>query len=370
MENLFELEFEKYFAIPSNYSPERKATEIRNHIMSDEYIGSLKKDGNMSRFVKQDGRMALQSRNRSTVTKQFTDKIDYVPHIISSLKKLPDNTILIGELYYHGGNSDKVGEILRCKAEKAVARQDGAYGKLYYYIHDCWMYGGTDMRLMPYEKRIKIVQQLVPQFNNPYIEMPHYVYTPADINDLIQWAFEHDEEGLVLVRKNAIVEPGKRTAWKTIKVKRELDKEIDCFTTGHYKEATYLYEGKELETWKYWENTKTGELIYDDLFDRYKYGEPFVPVTKPFFYGWASSIELGWYDEQGNIEVIGYVSGVEDFIKKDIVENNEAYVLRPCRVTAMEWTKDGALRHPKFKGFRDDIDATDCRKDKIFNNNI
>ena len=160
MENLFELEFEKYFAIPSNYSPERKATEIRNHIMSDEYIGSLKKDGNMSRFVKQDGKMALQSRNRSTVTKQFTDKIDYVPHIISSLKKLPDNTILIGELYYHGGNSDKVGEILRCKAEKAVARQDGAYGKLYYYIHDCWMYGGTDMRLMPYEKRIKIVQQL------------------------------------------------------------------------------------------------------------------------------------------------------------------------------------------------------------------
>ena len=370
MENLFELEFEKYFAIPSNYSPEKKSREITNHIMSDEYIGSLKKDGNMSRFVKQGGQMALQSRNRSTVTKKFTDKIDYVPHIISSLEKLPDNTILIGELYYHGGNSDKVGEILRCKVNKAIERQNGSYGKLYYYIHDCWMYNGVDLRQSPYEKRIKIVQQLVPQFHNPYIEMPHYVYTPEDIKELIVWAFDHDEEGLVLVRKDALVEPGKRTAWKTIKVKRELDKEIDCFTTGHYKEATYLYEGKELETWKYWENTKTGELIYDDLFERYQYGEPIVPVTKPFFYGWASSIELGWYDEQGNIEVIGYVSGVEDFIKKDIVENNENYVLRPCRVTAMEWTKDGALRHPKFKGFRDDIDPADCRKDKVFNNNI
>ena len=370
MENLFELEFEKYFAIPSTYSPEKKSREITNHIMSDEDIGSLKKDGNMSRFVKQGGKMALQSRNRSTVTKTFTDKLAYVPHIISSLEKLPDDTILIGELYYHGGNSDKVGEILRCKVDKAIARQEGEYGRLYYYVHDCWMYGGKDLRQTPYEKRIKIVQQLVPQFNNPYIEMPHYVYTPEDIKELIVWAFDHDEEGLVLVRKNALVEPGKRTAWKTIKVKRELDQEIDCFTTGHYKEATYLYEGKELETWKYWENTKTGELEYGDYFDRYKYGEPIIPVTKPFFYGWASSIELGWYDEQGNIEVIGYVSGVEDFIKKDIVENNEAYVLRPCRVTAMEWTKDGALRHPKFKGFRDDIDPADCRKDKVCNNNI
>lgn len=370
MEDLFSLEFEKYFAIPSNYSPERKAKEITNHIMSDAYIGSLKKDGNMSRFVKQNGKMALQSRTKSKVTGTFTDKLAYVPHIIKSLEKLPDNTILIGELYYHGGNSDKVGEILRCKADKAIARQNGEYGKLYYYVHDCWMYGGKDMRQMPYEKRIKIVQQLVPQFNNEYIEMPTYVYTPQDIKELISWAFEHDEEGLVLVRKDAIVEEGKRPAWKTIKVKRELDQEIDCFTTGKYKEATYLYEGKELEKWQYWEDTKHGELVFGEYFDRYTFGEPFVPVTKPFFYGWASSIELGWYNENGEIEVIGYVSGVEDFIKKDIVENNNAYILRPCRVTAMEWTKDGALRHPKFKGFRDDIDATDCRKDKVFNSSL
>ena len=70
-----------------------------------------------------------------------------------------------------------------------------------------------------------------------------------------------------MVRKDAIVSPGKRTAWKTIKVKKELEKEVDCFLTGHYKTPTRLYTGKELRSWIYWEDLKTGNLVSGKLFE-------------------------------------------------------------------------------------------------------
>src|SRR5574344_1558864 len=133
MENLFELEFEKYWAIPSSYSTKRKANEVQNRISSGLYISSLKKDGNMSRFVKQNNIISMQSRSKSTITKEYSNKQDWVPHIVNTLSELPNNTIIIGELYYPHGNSDTVGTILRCGSEKGVARQEEEkYGRLRY----------------------------------------------------------------------------------------------------------------------------------------------------------------------------------------------------------------------------------------------
>ena len=40
--------------------------------------------------------------------------------------------------------------------------------------------------------------------------------------------------------------------------------------------------------------------------------------------------------------------------------------MKPCRVSAMEIGNEGGLRHPKFMGFRDDINVQDCTYEKIF----
>ena len=367
MEDLLSLPFEKYWAMPASYSQEKKKALIESSIKSNAYIASLKKDGNMCRFVKVNGELHYQSRNVSVKTGMFTDKIEYVPHLNETLKKLPDDTVLIGELYYHGGNSDSVGTILRCTAKKAIERQKGEYGWMYYYIHDCWYIGGKDLTHMGYEDRIKIVKRLYDKIlkENEYIEVPTYAKTPEQIHTLLDYALLHDEEGIVMVKRASIVEPGKRPAWKTLKVKKELQQEIDCFTTGNYKEATELYTGKELETWEYWEDLKSGELTFGKLYDKMVSGAQIAPITKNFYYGWASSIELGWFNSNGEVETLGYVSGVPDDIKEDIVKNNDKYKLKPCTVTAMELTKDGHLRHPKFKGFRDDLPIEDCLKSKV-----
>lgn len=295
MENLFELSPEKYWDFPSSYSKERKESEILTRIASDDYIASLKKDGHYNRTVIANGRIAMQSRTISKVTGEYADKTAHVPHIVDSLKKLPEGTVIIGELYQHGKTSSDMTSVLQCLPEKSVKRQKGEYGFVYYYIHDCWYYNGQNLMDEPYSKRIEYIQKIFNNFlkDNLYIEVAEYAKTPEEITNLLNYARENGEEGIVMVRKDAIVSPGKRTAWKTIKVKKELEKEVDCFLTGHYKTPTRLYTGKELRSWIYWEDLKTGNLVSGKLFEDYEAGRPIEPVTKPYYFGWAGSLELG-----------------------------------------------------------------------------
>ena len=90
-------------------------------------------------------------------------------------------------------------------------------------------------------------------------------------------------------------------------------------------------------------------------------GAPVVPVTKPWFFGWAGSLRLGVVKDGKNVE-IGNLSGVTDEIK----ENWKDYVDCPIEVTAMEVMDTGGLRHPKFVRFRDDILKSDCTWEKVF----
>ena len=70
--------------------------------------------------------------------------------------------------------------------------------------------------------------------------------------------------------------------------------------------------------------------------------------------------------KDGNIVHICDVSGLSDALKDDIANDPNKYYMKPMRITGMESTKDNSIRHPKFIGFRDDIDIKDCSWDKIF----
>lgn len=369
MDNLFEIECEKYWDIPRSVVGVDRENKIKSCIESNNYIASIKKDGHYNRTIINNGVLQMQSRSISKVTGMYADKQNHVPHIAKTLKNLPDNTVLIGELYQQGKVSSDMTSILQCLPEKAVQRQKTDYGFVSYYIHDCWYYNGQNLLNTPYEKRIFYVKEIYETYlkDNPYIERATYAITPKTINEMLSYARGNGEEGIVLVKKTAIVEPGKRTAWKTVKVKKELDKSIDCFLTGRYKTATRLYTGKELKTWLYWEDLKNGKLVKGDYFYNYTKGEPYEPVTKPYFYGWPGSLELGIL-VKGKPEIFGYVSGISDEIKQDVLENNSIYVNRPCKVSAMQFTEDMKLRHPRFIEFRDDLSIEDCTMEKILGN--
>ena len=77
---------------------------------------------------------------------------------------------------------------------------------------------------------------------------------------ILGWALNHGYEGVVIQRKDSKYTPGKRTARKSLKIKKEIEIEIDAYLTGRIKPATMEYKGKEPETWNYWMDVRTEKI--------------------------------------------------------------------------------------------------------------
>ena len=370
MLNLFELAPEKIWGLKANEL--LKEQKINTHIETNNYVASLKKDGQYHRYVNYEGEIKFQTRGTSVKTGTYGEIQDKVPHLMEYLNRVvPKNSLIIGELYRPGWTTNDVGSILRCLPPKAIARQKD--NPLIFYIHDVWFYNGENLMAKSKKERIKKLKEIQEQWIHNYgliseIEFAKYVDTVDDIKNLIIEAFENDEEGVVLTLKDSIVNPGAKTAWKTIKIKKELQDDADVFLTGNYRLPEKFYTGKEIENWNYWMNEKTGEMIEGKLYNKFIDGATIVAVTKNYFYQWPASLEMAVIDTDTNKRVsIGWVSGLTEEIKKDFVQNPNSYIDKICKVTAMETTEDYKLRHSKFMGFRDDINIEDCTFQKIFN---
>lgn len=370
MLNLFELAPEKIWGLKANEL--LKEQKINTHIETNNYVASLKKDGQYHRYVNYEGEIKFQTRGTSVKTGTYGEIQDKVPHLMEYLNRVvPKNSLIIGELYRPGWTTNEVGSILRCLPPKAIARQKD--NPLIFYIHDVWFYNGENLMAKSKKERIKKLKEIQEQWIHNYgliseIEFAKYVDTVDDIKNLIVEAFENDEEGVVLTLKDSIVNPGAKTAWKTIKIKKELQDDADVFLTGNYRLPEKFYTGKEIENWNYWMNEKTGEMIEGKLYNKFIDGATIVAVTKNYFYQWPASLEMAVIDTDTNKRVsIGWVSGLTEEIKKDFVQNPSSYIDKICKVTAMETTEDYKLRHSKFMGFRDDINIEDCTFQKIFN---
>ena len=369
MLNLFELEPEKIYGLKAN--EDFKEEKINRCINSNNYVASLKKDGQYHRYVNCEGIIKMQSRGKSVKTGTFCEVQDKIPHIMNFLNMIiPKNSLIIGELYRPGWTTNEVGSILRCLAPKAIKRQEK--NPLIFYIHDIWFWNGENFMIKSKEERNKKLKEIESNIihnygTNEYIEFAKYVDNVEAIKKLVDYAFENDEEGVVLTLKNAIVNPGSRTAWKTLKIKKELQNDADVFLTGNFKFPEKFYTGKEIENWTYWMNEKTGEMLEGKHYKDYIDGATILAVTKPFFMKWPGSVEIAVLDKDGKRVSIGWLSGLTDEIKKDFAEHNNLYIDKVCRVQAMETTEDFKLRHAKFMGFRDDITIEDCTFEKIFN---
>ena len=341
-------------------------------IFSGDYLGARKMDGAYYRFIKDmDGNMRLQGRSKS-VSGEYLDKLDHVPHLLPYFESLPNGTCLLGEIYFpNNEGSSNVTTIMGCLAPKAIERQTKG-PKLHYYIFDVWAWDGISCMTDCLESRIELINNMYNDYcddgNN---ERPNAIaqidfatyYEGKELWKQLQKILAAGGEGIVMTKKGTVPSPGKRTARKTLKVKKELSENIDCFFTGRGTAPTRLYTGKEIETWKYWQNMRTGQKIEGLLYEDYKSGVALEPLTKPAFYGWAGSLEIGVLKD-GQVYPIGFLSGLADEIKS----NPGAQRMKCIEVTAMEILPDtGALRHGKLKRFRPDLSPEDCTYEKLKN---
>lgn len=345
---------------------------VKNAIYSGAYTVSEKIDGDWRMLIRDmEGNFHLRGRSES-VNGGFADKIEWVPHIVEEFKDLPNGTVLLGELYLNSQRgSRKVTTIMGCLKDKALARQE-AGEKLSYYIFDVLAYNGINQCPCTLETRICIMDNLKSTFlkNCKYIRVSQYVKDPVAMENLIAKLLAEDLEGAVLKRLDGTYEQGKRTARKSIKVKKEIANDIDCFTTGRYKAATIEYTGKEIREWTYWQNTRTAEKYNKNMYDDWAAGATIMPITKLHYYGWAGAIELAVY-KNGVEKPIAWISNVTEEVKRGIVEDNANWTHKVCKVQAMMIEKDtGALRHGKIMEWRsDNKDWRECDGHELFGAN-
>ena len=366
--NFFNMAPEKYWAPTKNTNIKEL---VKNAIQSGDYFAARKVDGHWFMMLKdEDGNIILRSRTES-VNGGYLNKIELVPHLRKEFERFSNGTCFIGEIFFPKNEQSRaVTTIMGCKPEKAIARQESGE-KLHYYIFDCLATEGHNIMDWPMEKRIEEIKDVMEEAtikdSQPfgYCHAATY-YFEDKLLDYIGYCLEQGWEGVVLQRKDGTYEPGKRPARKSIKVKKEIGNEIDCFLTGNYKPATWEYKGKEIETWPYWWNDKEETRLLGNYYEKYKSGMPYVPITKGAFFGWAGAVEIGVL-KGDEVVPIGWISNVTEEIKSQIIEEPCPILHKVCKVSAMLIEQDTqALRHAKIMEWRDDINWKDCTYDKIF----
>ena len=359
MYNFHNLEAQKYWTFGASAKIDPKI-EAKNMIFSGDYIGARKIDGAFYKFWKdENGNMELLGRSKG-VGGDYLNKLDWVPQLYKFFNELPNGTCLIGEIYFPGNEgSNKVTSIMGCLKEKAIQRQEvGA--KLHYYIFDVLAWSKQSFLEETAQDRFNFLNTIEHGYNiSEYVEFAHY-YDGKKLWDELQSILASGGEGVVITKKGTCYQPGKRPARQTLKIKKELSETLDCFFTGRISAPTRLYTGATLPSWTYWENVKTGEKYLEALYKEYLNGEPIEPVTKPYFFGMAGSLEIGVLKD-GKVHPLGWLSGLSDEIKS----NYKEYKGKCLEVGAMQFTDDGALRHAKMIQLRPDLTIQDCTWDKL-----
>lgn len=344
--------------------PKNKQGMLYECCENGEYFAQIKKDGFWYEFNKTKNHSYLFSRTESTVTGLLSEKSGNVPHIVKALSVLPADTIIIGEIYVPGGTSKDTTRIMGCLPKLATERQQKE-GNIHFYMHDIIYFNGVSLLNKTAVDRYAILKKVIEIFNllqYDFLELS--VAFEENIIYELKKALENGEEGLVLKKKDSLYCPGKKPAWSSIKCKKVDYADVVCMG---FEDATEKYSGSELEGWSFWMDLNGNK--YNSHEEAKKQELAIIPITKPYYYGWKTSIIIGAYNSNGILEKIGTVSsGLTDELKQSILENEKKYLNKVLMVECMEKDKDAkTMRHPIFKGFREDKNSIECTIEDIFN---
>ena len=343
-----------------------------------DYVAQEKKDGALYMLEKIDpNHIYLFARTVSRKTGELVEKSENVPHIIEWAKSLPDNTVILGEIYVPGGHSNDVTKIMGCTAKNAQDRQyktDMYGGPIHYYIFDCLFFEGQSLINTGFLERFTILQKHVMGYGlTDYVEIATVFTKHFDI--ILKDIFDHGGEGLVFKKRDAIYEPGKRPTQTYFKMKEHIDS-LDLICIG-LEEPTRAYTGKEIEVWPYWIEKKyvdengtwhwvdAQRNCYEDWLQD---NSSFEPVTKPWLKGWKNSIKLGLLDDNGSYIEVGHVaSGITDEMREDMARNPDKYMYHVVQVSCMSVNKkDFTIRHCVFERMREDKNVDECNIQTVF----
>lgn len=350
--------------------PNTRGITLEDLATSDDYYATEKIDGAWYCFNKTPNYAYLFGRTISRKNGLPVEKSDNVPHIKEALSILPPNTIIIGEIYT--GDKTKTSKdtvsIMGSLPKRAIALQK-KQGNVHYYLHDIIMYDGEDLSTLGAFDRYNKIKEIYFDLKldkYDFLELAPILNTKNALEAAAE-IIARGGEGVVLKKKDYPYEYNKRPAYSSVKIKKADTVDVVCMG---FEDPTKEYNGKE--TSDYLMNIKTGEKFIrgkrselNILEDAKNNIEDFIEITKPFYYGWKTAINIGLYKD-GELVSIGTVSsGLTDFYREDFAKNPQKYIGQVIECECME-LKDGSLRHPIFKRFREDKNAEDCKYEEIF----
>lgn len=279
------------------------------------------------------------------ISKDHNDKTDNFPHLQKFFTELGmPNLILDGEIMYPERTSQYCVRVTGAGAANAIEFQN-QNGGIHYRVFDILrLPNGEWTANKPYHERRKLLELLCRDYFSRIPGMLDYVQitqmTIKDKQEFIDKILSTGGEGVVLKKLDGIYQFGKKPLWEWMKIKQH--DTVDLIITGH-KPPTQLYTGGNTMNWPYWQDID-GMLR---------------PVTKAYTNGWPGALQLSAY-VGGELKVICYAAGLSEPLMIDYTNNPDKYIGKVARISYMEKTTDGNLRHPAFKELHEDKTPDEC----------
>ena len=286
-----------------------------------EWSYEIKLDGFRLEAVKRKGDTTLYSRRGNILDRKFH-------YIAAALEKLPDNTVLDGELVAldSKGKSD-FGLLQNFRS---------AEPKIHYYVFDILMLKGKDVSQLPLEERRRLFGKIIPR--NDHISESAVEHGSA--TKMLKFVKQHGLEGIVAKRSDSSYEPGRRSGlWQ--KYRLNLQQE---FVVGGYSRATGGFDALII-----------GFYRGKDLLFAARVRAGFVPATRRDVYAQIKGLKISKcpFVNLPQTHPGRWGQGLTAEKMQHCVWLKPMAVVR---IDFAEWTGADHLRHPTYAGLRDDKD--------------
>ncbi|MBA2711469.1 MAG: DNA ligase D [Tatlockia sp.] len=298
------------------------ATLVDKPPLLDSWIHEVKFDGYRILAFKKGKNIQLMSRNH----KDWTSKFQSIADVLSTLPI--KNAIFDGEIVLL--NEDKRSDF-QLLQNSFKSGKDAPY---YYYIFDLLYYENWDIRKIPLIERKELLQELLNGKSDILLFSDHI---EGDAQAIFINSCELGLEGVISKRSEAFYQSGRTTSWLKIKCHKRQEMVIGGFTPPKHSRSHFgsLLLGYYDQNSKLIYSGKVGTGFNEEsLTEIYKALEKKISAKTPF-----------------STQIPGYKTAI--WVKPELV----------AEVEFSEWTEDGRLRHPSFKGLRFDKKAKSIVKE-------
>jgi bifunctional non-homologous end joining protein LigD len=295
-----------------------KAVLFDRPFSDPQWLYERKLDGERCGAVREDGRVTLLSRSGQRLNETY-------PELVDALGAGGPDLLLDGEVVAFKGRETSF-ELLQRRMQihdAERARRSGV--SVYYYVFDLLEFDGQDMRALPLRERKAKLRRAV-TFQGPLRFTAHRT---GDGETAYREACQRGWEGVIAKRAASRYVAARSRDWLKLKCSRAQELVIGGWTApkgarqrlgallvGYWDDGKLRYAGKVGTGFDH----ATLEMLGDELEQRQRSSPPFTAPDLPRAAHWA---------------------------EPELV----------AQIAFSEWTRDGKLRHPRYRGLRYDKPA-------------